>query len=191
MFNLIRKSEFESHKISFNKMVNLIHEQSEELNALKADLLKMSNQIERNKVLIEYLSNNKKISLLRTKKDIEVIVDYDIDGGQIKIFDFQTFSNYSRWKLALWWELEESEKIIKIEDIQGGNRNGHGELALALLIEWGIKNKKEKIYGYLSDTDRNREEAIISFYSKLDFNLTYFSEEIKIPSHFAIVERYL
>ncbi|MGO1245553.1 MAG: hypothetical protein ACTMH4_15845 [Sphingobacterium sp.] len=191
MFKLVKQREFESLKISFNKMVKLIQEQNYELNALKADLLQMSNQIERNKVLIENLCNNKKISLLKTKKDIEVVVDYDIDGGQIKVFDIKTYSRYCRWKLVLWWVLEDSEKTIKINDIQGGNRNGHGELALSLLIDWGIKNKKEKIYGYLSDSDRYREEAILSFYSKLDFKLTYFSEENKIPSHFAIVERYL
>lgn len=69
------------------------------------------------------------------------------------------------------------ENNIFIQDIQGGNGKGHGEIAMKHLIAFAKKESKQKINGDLKPTDYPHKDRLIAFYTKMGFKVNYYSEK--------------
>ncbi|PWN64349.1 GNAT family N-acetyltransferase [Chryseobacterium oncorhynchi] len=141
--------------------------------------LNSKNKILKNKLLrIEYLlkeriHKNAIVTYETTNKGVDTFVALVINNSrnkmEIEIFDIECDFFAKHRELVLWCEKMGNEYFIA--DIQGGNGNGHGEIAMKKLIELAEKENISKIIGELVPADFLNRDRQIAFYEKMGFNI--------------------
>lgn len=140
-----------------------------------------------NKILrIEYLLNhrckkNSTITYEKTKKGIEVIVAMiekeSKNEIEIEFFDLESDFYVSNRALVLWCKRRGNEYFIS--DIQGGNGNGHGEIAMNKLFDLAQKERVIRISGELVPKDFDHRDRQVAFYQKMGFKVTLSDDKQK------------
>ena len=118
--------------------------------------------------------NNAKCLIERTKKGFNILTAINDKEYEIEIFDLDNIEYNLNRTLVLWANNRDKEFFIK--DIQGGNGNGHGEVAMKHLIEFAKKKSKEKITGEISSVDFEHKDRLTAFYEKMGFKVKYKSD---------------
>lgn len=144
------------------------------------EISERSNKQLNNKILrVEYLLNhrckkNSTITYEKTKKGIEVVVAMiekeSKNEIEMEFFDLESDFYASNRSLVLWCKRREKEYFIS--DIQGGNGNGHGEIAMNKLFDLAKKENITRISGELVPKDFNHRDRQIAFYQKMGFEIT-------------------
>lgn len=184
MFRIINKKVYEKQKIDLTRCFKKNRDLENELVDLK-NKIKTQERIQTNLYkIINKINEGKNITLMKTPKDIDTVVLENFNLKQIEFYDLDAEFLFGRRVLIISWSEQNDKhpKTIYIDSIEGGCRMGHGELALSLLIEWGITNNFTKIWGELSNVDRANEKELIAFYSKKNFKISYYPEDA--DSHF-------
>ena len=172
IFKLLFSREIEKYEIEKNDLKTKIRNIKSEKDALTKNLDLEKKRLER----IEFLLNHRvhtgaKCLIEKTKKGFYILTAIKDKEYEIEIFNIDKVEYNSNRALVLW--AKTYEKHIFIQDIQGGNGNGHGEIAMNHLIEFAKRESKEKIIGKLSSVDFSHKERLIAFYEKMGFKVNY------------------
>lgn len=179
---LILRKEFEKSLKYQNIFISNSNKYYRELEISKRRNKQLNNKILR----IEYLLNhrckkNSTITYEKTKKGIDVIVAMvekeSKNEIEIEFFDLESDFYASNRSLVLWCKRREKEYFIN--DIQGGNGNGHGEIAMNKLFDLAKRENITRISGELVPKDFDHRDRQIAFYQKMGFKITLSDDKQK------------
>ncbi|AZJ36444.1 hypothetical protein D6T69_13300 [Tenacibaculum singaporense] len=164
--------EFEALK---NKYLKKTYSLEKKKKALESDLKFERNRFKRISFLLnDRVHPNSKSFIEKTKKGVNILTAIKAGECEIEIFNIDNIEYNLNRELVLWAIKREGEYFIK--DIQGGNSNGHGEVAMNHLFKIAKNNNINKITGELSSNDYDHKDRLIAFYSKMGFEVNYFSD---------------
>lgn len=171
----ILREEFKYENRKYDSLRLKNSENHQVIEKLEKDNKELSHQLKRiNYLLNDRIHKNSNISYEKTKKGIEIItavVEKDNLGGiEIEIFNVNCNFYAENRALVLWCKRYENEFFIN--DIWGGEGNGHGEVAMTKLFEIAKREKINKISGQLVPTDFENRDRQISFYEKMGFKIS-------------------
>ena len=147
-----------------------------QLNSEKEDLLNKINFEKQRFDRIKFLLNTRvhtksKCFIEETKKEYNILtaINETRTEFEIEIFDLDNIEYNSNRTLVLWAKKREYE--IYIQDVQGGNGYGHGEIAMNHLFKHAKNNSIPRIVGNLSSDDYDHKERLLAYYTKLGFEI--------------------
>lgn len=138
MFKLLNRKVYEKlrmdYTISRNKTYNLEHQNLD----LKSQIIKHELKEKNLKKIINAIKDGQDISIMMTPKLVETVVQKNFENStkNIRFYDLDSEFLFGRHILQIWWTADHLNNTIFLNSIEGGKRDGHGELALSLLIEW-------------------------------------------------------
>lgn len=176
IFRLIFKKELEELKAQKAELYDTIKKLNIEKKELADKVQFEQNRFERIKFLLNNRVNkNSKCLIEKTKKGLNVLTAINENEYEIEIFNLDNTEHNLNRALVLWAESREKEYFI--QNIQGGNGKGHGEIAMNHLIEIAKRESKEQISGIISSVDFDHKCRLIAFYEKMGFKVNISSDQ--------------
>lgn len=174
IFRLLFSKQIRKYEIKINNLMTEI----KKVNSEKSILLENLNFEKKHSKRIEYLLNHRDLKdarclIEKTNKGFNVLTAIKDKEYEKKIFDIDNVEYNANNTLVLW--AKTFDKHIFIQDIQSGNGNGHGEIAMNHLFVFAKKESKQKIIGNLSIVDFHNKDRLIAFYEKMGFKVNYFA----------------
>lgn len=177
IFNILFKRKIDQFKNEEKRLWSKIQNEINEKNLIKKELELEQEKHKR----IKYLLNNRidkksTVQIATTKKNVLVLLAIKEYPFQIEVFDLITL-HYSFNRVLVLWGYKR-DKSFFIQDIQGGQSLGHGELAIDYLIKHAKNKHYESITGELAECDvKDHKERLIHFYTKFGFILQFQNRE--------------
>jgi hypothetical protein len=175
LYELLFKKKIKKQELKKQELYAEIRKIKSEKIILKENLNFEKKRFERIKFLLNNrVHKNAKCLIEKTKKDFNVLTAINDKDYEIELFDLDNIEYNLNRTMVLWANNREKEFFIK--DIQGGNGNGHGEVAMKHLIDFAKEQSKERIIGEISSVDFDHKDRLTAFYEKMGFKVNYKSD---------------
>lgn len=103
-----------------------------------------------------------------TSKGVPVLLCIDAMGTEIELYNLNTNPN-AECRLKL--KAETIEDVVRIVQITGGMRMGHGRLAVSRLIQQCIQIEVKRLECTFMATSKERAEIFSYFFTKIGFHV--------------------